>query len=178
MIPSWHIFSLTIVFFLRVRSRTLCAQWTYHVLSGPAYLVLLFPVSRATGSCTRTFPSPFTCFLTCTNMDCWLVSGYLFFTHFPFYVCRLKHLRFSLMSFSLCLVDSSLVSLFLDSDSFLTRSPYMYLYLVPLYIRLGMGTCSPSSIYFATTLKVWPARSHELSSSSLAHWPRLLLCVS
>ena len=42
---------LTFVFLLRVRSRTLCTQWTCH-----AYLVFLFPVSRATGSCTRMFP--------------------------------------------------------------------------------------------------------------------------
>ena len=32
MIPSHMLFSLTIVFFLRVRSWTLCAQWTCHVL--------------------------------------------------------------------------------------------------------------------------------------------------
>ena len=32
-----------------------------------------------------------------------------------------------------------------------------------LYIRLKMGIRPSSSIYFATTLKVWPVRSHELS---------------
>ena len=31
-IPSQHVFSLTIVFFLRVRSRMLCAQWTCRIL--------------------------------------------------------------------------------------------------------------------------------------------------
>ena len=57
---TWFI--LTIVFFLRVRSRTLCAQWTCHVFSGLAYLVFPFPVSRATSSCTRMFPFRLTCF--------------------------------------------------------------------------------------------------------------------
>ena len=45
----WHCFSL------RVRSRTLCAQWTCHI-SELAYLVLPY---RATSLCTRTFPFPF-----------------------------------------------------------------------------------------------------------------------
>ena len=41
-----------------------------------------------------------------------------------------------------------------------------------IYTGLEMGR-SPSSIYFATTLKVRLVRSHELSSSSLVCWPRL-----
>ena len=45
-----------------------------------------------------------------------------------------------------------------------------------IYIRLEMGIRPSSSIYFATTLQVWPARSLVLSSSLLARWSRLLLC--
>ena len=124
------------------------------------------------------FPSHFTCSLTCTNMDWRLVSGYLFVLHFSF-----------------CLVDSSLClplplmltrcSLSIHDSWTLTRLQLVFplwtfviVSCSPLYIRLEMRTCSPSSIYFATTLKVWPARSHELSSSSLVRWPRLLLCDS
>ena len=145
-----------------------------HVLSGLAYLVPPLPISRATGSCTRTFPFRFTCLFTCTSMDCRLVSGYLFVSHFPF-----------------CLVDSSTYASHLRLSPFVSSTrlclPFVVRQLVsrmfvlvsrrPLYIQLGMGTCSPSSIYFPTTLKVRPVRSHELSSSSLVHWSRLLLCV-
>ena len=54
----WVIYPTQITHFdsQRVRSQMLCAQWTCHVFSGLAYLVSPFPVSRATGSCTRTFP--------------------------------------------------------------------------------------------------------------------------
>ena len=47
-----------------------------------------------------------------------------------------------------------------------------------IYTGLEMGR-SPSSIYFATTLKLWPERSHVLSldrSSSLAKATALLVC--
>ena len=45
-ISSRTCFSLTIVFIYKLRSRTLCAQWTYHVTPG---------------SLTRMFPSGVTC---------------------------------------------------------------------------------------------------------------------
>ena len=121
------------------------------------------------------FPFRFMCSLTCTNM-----------------FCRLVYLRFLLMPFSFCLVDSSLCLLLLltlTCYSLSTRLTTRYswtmtrLWLVSLlwtfvivsrsslYIWLEMRTCSPSSIYFETTLKVWPARSQVLSlvlSRSLA----------
>ena len=87
-----RLFSLTIVFFYEyARGRSvLNGRVTF---SGLACLVPPFPVSRATGLCTRTFPFRFTCSLTCTNMDCRLVSGYL-----------------SVSRFSLSLVDSSMLN--------------------------------------------------------------------
>ena len=61
-------------------------------------------------------------------------------------------------------------------DSF-TFYNCLYLYLPTRYIyTIGMRTRSSSSIYFATTLQVRPARSLVLSSSLIARWPRLLLC--
>ena len=128
------------------------------------------------------FPSRFTCSLTCTNMDCWLVSGYLFVLHFSFCLvdsslCLPLLLMLTHCSLSICLATHyswtltrlRLISL-LWTFVIVSRSS--------LFIWLEMRTCSPSSIYFATTLKVWPVRSHELSLSSLVCWPRLLLCNS
>ena len=85
-IPS-HMFCSDNCFLLQVRSRTLCAQWTCHMFSGLAYPVFPLSVSRATGSCTRTFPFQLTCFflpVTCTVLACRLVSGYLFISRFSF----------------------------------------------------------------------------------------------
>ena len=134
------------------------------------------------------FPSHFMCFsylykYGLTTRPRWLVCLMLLFMF-----CRLVHLRFSLMPFPFCLDDSSVDSLFLElwlilwlvhpHTARLSRYICMYLYLaclvLSLYNGLEMWACPPSSIYFATTLKVWPARSHVLSSSSLARWPRLL----
>ena len=41
-----------------------------------------------------------------------------------------------------------------------------------IYTGLEMGR-SPSSIYFATTLVLWPVRSHVLSLDRSVRWPRL-----
>ena len=170
-----HIFSLTIVSFLRVRSWTLCAQWTCHVFSGPTYPISPFPVSRATGSCTCTFPFRFTCFSYLYEYGWTTRLRLLVCLVFPLLSRQLVCLRFSLMPVFFCLVDSSPclpLLLTLTHYSLSTRLPTRYLWTLtryqlifllsmfvlvsrrPLYIRLGMGTCSPSSIYFATTLKV------------------------
>ena len=93
-----------------------------------AYLVFPFPVSHATGSCTRTFPSLFHMFSYLYECGLSTRLRLLVLSPFPFYVCRLVYLRFSLTSFSflsrrliyafpLQFVDSSPDSLFLDSDS-------------------------------------------------------------
>ena len=159
---------LTIVFLLRVRSRMLCAQWTCHVLWTRLPCIPRSPYHVPPARVLVRFCSRFMCSLTCTNMDCRLVS-----------------LRLLLMLVSFCFIDSSLAYLLWTVDSSVVRhsSHFPFLYICnctrsPLYIRVGDGDYSPSSIYFATTLKVWPARSHKLSSSSLVRWPRLLLCVS
>ena len=112
-ISSCHDLS-DICFLLRVRSWTLCAQWTCH-----AYLVFLYHVPPA---CVLIrFTSRFMCSLTCTNMDCRLVSGYLFVPRVPFTICPLVHLRFSLMPFSLCIVDSSMLTCYSLSTRLVTR---------------------------------------------------------
>ena len=74
------------------------------------------------------------------------------------------------------LVDSSAYSLFPDSWLIYFLCLFVLVSRSLVYIRLGMRTRSSSSIYFATTLQVRPARSHILSLSLIAHWPRLLLC--
>ena len=167
--------------------------------SGLAYLVFPFPISRATGSCTRTSPFLFHVFSylyeygLSTRLRLLVCSAFLLLS------CWLIYLRFLLMPVSICLVDSSLclplpltLTCYSSSTRLLTHYPwtmtrYRLVSLLrtfvivlgsSLYIRLEIRTRSSSSIYFATTLKVWPARSHELSSSSLVRWPRLLLCNS
>ena len=107
----------------------LCAQWTCHVFSGLAYFVSPLSVSRATGSCTRTFP-----FLSYAFPFTWHLYYYGWTTRhrtlvcfpFPLLSWWLVYLRSSLMPFSFCLVDSSPVSLFLDSDSLPSHSPFLY----------------------------------------------------
>ena len=98
---SSHMFYLTFVFFYEY-TRGCYALNGRVTFSRLAYLVFPFPVPHATGSCTRTFPFPFTCSLTCTNVDYRLVSGYLFFPHFSFcYVNSSLCLTLLLMPFPL-----------------------------------------------------------------------------
>ena len=148
---------LTLFSFLRVRLRTLCAQWTCHV---PRTRLSRIHVSR----------------ITCH----WLVYSYvsLSISHALLlvqiqtvdsctYVSRLCLSPFVLLirlstHYSWIVTCLWLISL-LRTFVIVSRSHYIY--------GLEMGLCSPSSIYFATTLKVWPVRSHELSlvlSRSLA----------
>ena len=98
-----RMFSLTIVFLLRVRSWTLCAQWTCHVLRTRLSRT---PVSRATGLCTRTFPFRLTFYLL---YRCGLLTRPWLPVLSPFLILvyRLVHLRFSLMPFFFFCVDLS-----------------------------------------------------------------------
>ena len=84
-------------------------------------------------------------------------------------------LTFLSYAYSFWLVNSSVESLFPDLWLVYLLRLFVLVSLSLVYIRLEMGICPSSSIYFATTLQVWPARSHVLSSSLLACWPRLLL---
>ena len=138
------LFSLTIVFFLRVRSRTLCAQWTCHVTRTRLSCT---PVSCATGSCTRTFPSHLMCSLLLVLVPLWIVNSspvtclspvspfvlstrLLMFLAYVFLLlcCRLvSMLTFTAYTFPFQFVDSSPVSLFLDSDSLPSHFPFLYL---------------------------------------------------
>ena len=134
-----------------------------------------FPVSRATSSCTRTFPFPFHVFSYLYQYG--LSTHLLTFLDYAFLLLsrRLVCLRFSLMPFSFCVVDSSpclplpltltrfILSTRLSSRYLWTLTRYRLISLLhlivlvsrsPLYIRLEMWACPPSSIYFATTLKV------------------------
>ena len=72
-----------------------CSHFLYHV--PPARVLVRFPFR-------------FKCCLTCMNVDCRLVSGYLFSLCFPFMFCRLVHLCFWLMPFSLCSLSTHLLT--------------------------------------------------------------------
>ena len=120
------------------------------------------------------FLSHFTCSLTCTNMDCRLISGYLSILCFSFCVVDSSPVTcsspfpFWCLSTRLCLPLLLTLTCYVSSTRLATRyswtltrlrlifllSMFVLVSRRPLYIRLGMGTCSPSSIYFATTLKV------------------------
>ena len=99
---------LTFSFHLRVRSRTLCAQWTCYLPRTRLPRILAFRIARATGSRTRTFPFPFHVFS--------YLYGYGLLTRPRLLVCfmvplssrRLIYLHFPLMPVSFCLVNSSL----------------------------------------------------------------------
>ena len=190
---------LTIVFFLRVRLRTLCAQWTCHVLwtclpriptfritcHRFVYSYIPVPISRVslTVQIWTVDSSPDTClssvslFVSSTCMLTFVAYA------FPLSFCRLISML-TITAYAFPFVVCRLVSRLVISGLWLITESFpflvsLYLYLAYYYIYgLEMWACSPSSIYFATTLKVWPARSHVLSLSSLVRWPRLLLCDS
>ena len=139
------------------------AMRSMDVSRSPDSLISLspLPVSRATGSCTRTFPSHFTCLS--------YLYKYGLSTRLPLLVCftilLLSHQLIYAYCYCLCFPLCSLL-IHLSTRYFWTYDLFIYLRLVcllctfvlvsrrPLYIWLGMRTCSPSSIYFATTLKV------------------------
>ena len=87
-------------FLLRVRSRTLCAQWMCHALSGLAYLVLPYHwlVHSYVSFSSYVFP------LTRTNVACRLVTSYLLAFHFSFCLVNsstyVSHLHLSLFVLS------------------------------------------------------------------------------
>ena len=124
--------SLTIVFLLRVRLWTLCAQRTCHVLRTRLSRI---PVPHIT--CHQLMysyvpDSRFMCFPYCTDMDCRLVPGHLFVSRFP-----------------VCLVDSyTYVSRLYLSPSISSTRLYAYHY------HLCLSFCSLStrlpSCYFWT----------------------------
>ena len=144
------------------------------MLSGLTYLVLPFPVSRATGSCTRTFPFPFHVFSYLYECGLSTRRRLLVCLPFPLLSRRLVSLCSPLTHVSFCHVDSSgyvsclcftpfslstrlLTLLVLDSDSFTTHFPFTNVCTCISQTSIYMGwrwDCSPSSIYFATTLKV------------------------
>ena len=120
-----------------------------------------FPISRATSSCTRTFPFLFHVFsyLYQYGLSTRLLTSLAYACLLLF--CQLVSLRLLLTLVSFCFIDSSLAYLLRTVDSSVVRhsSHFPFLYICnctrsPLYIRVGDGDYSPSSIYFATTLKV------------------------
>ena len=115
-------FSLTIVFFFYEYARGHFVLNGRVTFSGPGYFAFPFPVSRATGSCTRMLPSRLTCsFLPLPHMDCRLVAGYLFV------------LRFSLTTFSFQLVYAYRYRLCLSFCSLSTRLPSRYFWTLTHY---------------------------------------------
>ena len=147
--------------------------------------LLRIPVSRIT--CHRLMYSYVSLSISCVLLPVpvWIVdsSPYVSWLRLSPFVSSTRLLMFLAYAFPfvVCRLVSHLVILGLwlvyDSFPFYER---LYVYLADCYIYgLEMWACSPSSIYFATTLKVWPARDPTYSpSSSLVHWPRLLLCDS
>ena len=156
----------------------LCAQWTCHVLRT---CLSHIPVSRIT--CHRLVYSYVSLSVSRVLLlvQIWTVDSSLVTCLFhvsPFVsstrvltflacACLFSSRRFVLMlTHCVCRLVSWLVSWLIS----LLRT-FVIVSHSPLYIRLGMRTRSSSSIYFATTLKVWPARSQVLSlilSRSLA----------
>ena len=151
----------------------LCAQWTCH-----AYLAFPFHVPPARLLVRSRYR--FTCFPYCTDVDWRLIC--LQYSLMPLLLlsCRLVyayHFRLHVSLFSLSTRLPSCYSWTLTRCQVISLSCIFVLISRLSTIYTGWRwDCSPSSIYFATTLKVWPARSHKLSSSSLVRWPRLLLC--
>ena len=119
-------------------------------------------VPRDPGSLTRMFSFPYHV-LPARVLVCSL-SRFTCFFMLPFWTNNSSMLTRLAYAYFFWIVDSFADSLFLDYDSSMTclsfydscTLSHMFVLVSrrPLYIRLGMGTRSPSSIYFATTLKV------------------------
>ena len=104
-------FILTITFLLRVCSRTLCAQWTCHVLRTRLSRI---PVSCITCHwLVYSYISFMSYVFFLTYMDCRLIPGYLFVSRFTFCLVDSYTYVSRLCCSLLCLDDS----LFLDYDS-------------------------------------------------------------
>ena len=144
-------------------------------LPGPAYLVLPchVPPARVLVRFLPILRVPSYLYLYCYGLS--TRRRLLVCLPFPLLCCRLVSLCFSLMSFSFCVVNSSLclpLLLTLSRFSLLTHLLSRYFWTltryrvislscifvlvsrVLLYIQVGDVGRSPSSIYFATTLKV------------------------
>ena len=150
---------LTFVFLLRVCSRTLCAQWTCHVLQTRLSHI---PVSRIT--CHRLVYSYISLSCVLLPVQIWIVnlSPVTCLFRVSLYVLSARTLTFLAYAFLLlfCRLVSMLTRYSL-STHLLTRyrvisllRTFVIVSRSPLYIWLGMRTRSSSSIYFATTLKV------------------------
>ena len=127
-------------------SLTSYSRFPYHV--PPAHVLVRFPFC-------------FTCFLylyeygLMTRLQLLVCSSFLLLSR------RLVYAYLYCLCLSFCSLSTRLTTCY-----FWTYDSLVYLQLVcllcmfvlvsrrPLYIRLGMGTHSPSSIYFATTLQV------------------------
>ena len=136
MILLQRVISLTIVFFLQVRSWTLCAQWTCRIIQTR---LLRTSVSRTT--CHRLVysyvPVPVArVLLPLPDVDCRLVSGYLLVFCSSF-VLSTRTLTFLAYAFLFRLIDSSPVSLFLDYDSCFPFIAFVLVSRRPLYIWVG-----------------------------------------
>ena len=71
-------------FLYELRLRTLCAQWTYHMI--PARLLICFlSLSHVLGSCTCMFLVLFYMFSRFTVLDCRLIYAYRSVLRFTFY---------------------------------------------------------------------------------------------
>ena len=127
-------------------------------------------VSTSRATCSRTYHM-----LPVRLLVCSLFHFMCFFTVL-LWIVDSSMLTILSYAYPIRLVDSSAYSLFPDSWLIYFLCLFVLVSRSLVYIRLGMRTCSSSSIYFATTLQVRPARSHILSLSLIAHWPRLLLC--
>ena len=157
MIPSQHLFSLTIVFFYEyARGRyALNGRVTCSPDSPILYSHFLYHVPPA--RVLVCFLSVLHVSLTCTSMDCRLVSRYLFVSRFSF-----RLVDSSTYVSRLCL-SPSVLSIRLSACYFWTMTRYRLISLLQTIctcISLSIiytgwrWDCSPSSIYFATTLKV------------------------
>ena len=112
-ISSQRVFSLTIVFPSRVRSRTLCAQWTCHV---PRTRILRIPIFHVTCHWLMYLYVPVPVLRVspylyrCTVMDCRLVSGYLFVPPFLLLSRQLVYAYHYCLCLSFCSLSTRLLS--------------------------------------------------------------------
>ena len=128
-----HMIYLTIVFLLRVRSRTLCTQWTCHV---PWTHLSRIPTSHIT--CHRLV---YLYVSVPVHMFSYLYQ-YGLLTHpltfldytFLFLSCRLVSLRFSLMPVSFCSLSTRLSSHYFWTMTRSTFYEHLYFYLADCYI--------------------------------------------
>ena len=79
------------------------------MFSGLAYLVFLYPVSRATGSCTRTFPIPASC--VSLTVQIWTVDSSLDICLSPVSPFVLSTCTLTFLAYTFPLLSRRLVSM-------------------------------------------------------------------